>query len=143
MNELNCESVCLSAMEMLDGREAALSRDVIEEHMSSCSSCRVEVEQLRALGASLGSQQRKNQTGDVWPIVSARIHAGESAPSSSSPPFVVLGLLLLSYKLVELIPDRGFGLLFKMVSVLLVIGVFGLLKENPFKINTQLRLEGE
>jgi hypothetical protein len=53
----------------------------------------------------------------------------------------MLGLLLLGYKLIEMIPDRDFGLLFKLVPILLTVVVFGYLKENPFKINPELRGE--
>jgi hypothetical protein len=42
-----------------------------------------------------------------------------------------------------MIPDRDFGLLFKIMPILLVVAFFGYLKVNPFKINTELRLEGE
>jgi hypothetical protein len=56
---------------------------------------------------------------------------------------VFLGVLLLGYRLAEMIPDRDFGLVFKLVPVLLVIAAFSYLRENPFKINTELRLEGE
>jgi hypothetical protein len=51
-------------------------------------------------------------------------------------------LLLLGYRLVEMIPDRHLGLLFKLVPILLVIAAFSYLRENPFKINSQLTLEG-
>jgi hypothetical protein len=54
-----------------------------------------------------------------------------------------LGALLLGYRLLELLPDRDFSFLFKFVPVLLVIAAFGYLKENPFKINAELSLEGE
>jgi hypothetical protein len=42
-----------------------------------------------------------------------------------------------------MVPDRDFGFLFKLLPVLLVIAAFSYLRENPFKINTELRLEGE
>jgi len=42
-----------------------------------------------------------------------------------------------------MIPDRDFGLLFKLLPVVLVIAAFTYLKENPFKIHSELSLEGE
>ena len=56
---------------------------------------------------------------------------------------MLLGVLLFGYRIVELIPDRDFGLLFKLVPVLFVIATFSYLRENPFKINSDLKLEGE
>ncbi|CAN5768081.1 hypothetical protein BH20ACI3_BH20ACI3_22280 [soil metagenome] len=41
-----------------------------------------------------------------------------------------------------MIPDRHLGLLFKLVPILLVIAAFSYLRENPFKINFELTLEG-
>jgi len=55
---------------------------------------------------------------------------------------VILGLLLLGYCLLEIVPNRHLGLLFKLVPILLVIAAFSYLRENPFRINTQLTLEG-
>lgn len=56
---------------------------------------------------------------------------------------MVLGVLLLGYRIAEMIPDHDFGLVFKFIPVLFVIVAFGYLRENPFKINTELRFEGE
>jgi hypothetical protein len=56
---------------------------------------------------------------------------------------VILGVLLLGYRIVEMAPDRDFGLLFKLVPVALVIAAFSYLKENPFKVHSELSLVGE
>lgn len=145
MNELSCESVCLAAMATLDGREAELSRETIESHLANCPACRDEVEQLEALEALLGAQKRREQTADVWSVVREQVtrDAPRRTTSSSWFPFMVLGLLLLGYQLIELVPKADLGLVIKVVPVLIVVAVFAYVKENPFKINTQLRLEGE
>jgi hypothetical protein len=56
---------------------------------------------------------------------------------------MLLGGLLLGYRIVEMLPDRHFGVLFKLVPVLFVLAAFTYLRENPFKIDSELRLEGE
>ena len=148
MNELNCENVCLAAMAMMDGVEAPLAAEAIENHLASCPACRGEVEQLQALAGLLDVQERRKQVADVWPIISAQLadnapRKARNASGAAARAFVFLGLLLIGYKLVEMVPEADLGLLFKLVPVLLVIAVFGYLKENPFKINASLRLEGE
>ena len=155
MTELNCENVCLSAMALLDGHQAPLSPESIESHLAQCQNCREEVAQLGALTELLSAQKRRDYTEDVWPAIRPAINqelgadlAGAAArpsgrASSTTLPFVFLGVLLLSFKLAEMLPQADLGLIFKLVPVLLVLAVFGYLKENPFRINASLRLEGE
>ena len=151
MTEQSCENVCLAAMEMMDGAQAALTAEAIEKHLASCPGCREEVEQFKALAGLLDAQERREHVAEVWPMISTRL-ADLPASMASRPrkasaraarAFVFLGLLLLGYKLAEMIPEADLGLVFKLVPLLLVIAVFSYLKENPFKINASLRLEGE
>ena len=144
MSRIDCESVCRSAMAREDGYVSDLSADQIEAHLADCSACRSEVRQLRALANVLDGQKRRQRTESVWEQVEQ--HLPDALPNRSVSrvgyPFVILGLLLLGYRLVEMIPDRHLGLLFKLVPILLVIAAFSYLRENPFKINSQLTLEG-
>jgi predicted anti-sigma-YlaC factor YlaD len=144
MSELNCEMVCLAAMVILDGREAELSAEAIEKHLTNCPACRDEVEQMTALETLLESQKRREQAADVWPTIREVVVSSPRKETSRAwVPFVVLGVLLLGYRLIELIPKANLGMIFKVVPILIVIAVFMYVKENPFKINAQLRLEGE
>jgi hypothetical protein len=56
---------------------------------------------------------------------------------------LLLGVLLVGYRIVEMVPERDFGFMFKLVPLLFVIAAFRYLRENPFKIDSELRLEGE
>ncbi|MEP7273659.1 MAG: zf-HC2 domain-containing protein [Acidobacteriota bacterium] len=146
MTEPNCENVCMVVMAIADGNSSELSTEHIEAHLASCSDCRREVEQLRALTGLLDSQQRRERMESVWPRVEQQLLADavRARPASHTwYPLVLLGLLLLGYRIVEMVPDRDFGLLFKLVPILFVIAAFGYLRENPFKVNSDLRLEGE
>jgi hypothetical protein len=135
----------MAAIAMADGYQPRLSADQIEAHLASCSGCRREVEQLRALSNLLDAQRRRQRTENVWKRVERCLPDAAPVQSTSEAwyPFMFLGVLLLGYRLVELIPDRDFGFSFKLVPVLLVIAAFSYLKENPFKVDTELRLEGE
>ncbi len=145
MTGLSCESVCMAAMATADGYQSELSSDQIEAHLAGCFDCRREIGEQQALSRLLDAQERRLRTEDVWTQVERRLPDASPRPSTSQVvyPFVFLGVLLLGYRLAEMIPDRDFGLVFKLVPVLLVIAAFSYLRENPFKINTELRLEGE
>ena len=99
---------------------------------------------MRSFASFLDGQKRKQQTEDVWMQVEQRLPHALPAPSASRVgySFVILGLLLLGYRLIEMIADRHFGLLFKLVPVLLVMLAFSYARENPFRINSELTLEG-
>jgi hypothetical protein len=144
MTRSDCESVCMAAMALQDGGVSELSAEQIEAHLADCSDCRQEVRQLRSLASLMDGQKRRHRTEDVWMQVEP--HLPDASPAGSAPGgwrlFVILGLVLLGYRLIEMIPDRSFGLLFKLVPVLLVITAFTYVRENPFKINAELTLEG-
>ena len=145
MTRLDCETVCMAAMAMEDGYVSELSADQIELHLAECSNCRREIGQMRTLVSLLDEQKRKLRTENVWTQVEQRLPNASRQQSTSGAwhPFMLLGVLLLGHRLVQMIPDREFGLLFKLVPVLLVIAAFSYVRENPFKINSELRLEGE
>jgi hypothetical protein len=145
MNKVDCEIVCMEAMAMADGYTSDLSPDQIEAHLADCADCRGEVAQFRALSSLLATQERLERTEDVWNRIERRLPDASSIESTShvSYPFMLLGLILLGYRLVEMIPDRHFGLLFKLVPVICVVAGFSYLRENPFTINSELRLSGE
>jgi predicted anti-sigma-YlaC factor YlaD len=145
MTKLNCESICMAAMAIADGYQSELSSDQIETHLAECSDCRREVGQLRTLSSLLDAQERRQRTENLWKRVERRLPDAAPAQSTSQAwrPFMLLGVLLLGYRIVEMIPDRDFGFLFKLVPVLFVIAAFSYLRENPFKIDSELSLEGE
>ena len=145
MTKLNCESVSMAAMAIADGYQSELSSYQIKAHLASCSECRREVGQLLLLSSLLDAQERRQRTENLWRQVERRLPDAKPAPSASRAwhPFMLLGALLLGYRVVEMIPDHDFGFLFKLVPVLFVIVAFIYLRENPFKIDSGLRLEGE
>jgi predicted anti-sigma-YlaC factor YlaD len=141
MSELNCESICMAVMAMADGYQAEVSAEQIDAHLADCAGCRQELGQFHTLATLLAGQKRSQQNAHIWAGIARRLPDSPHSSSQTWVPFVLLGVLLLGYKLVELIPDLDFGLLFKLVPVVLIVAAFGYLKENPFKINAELRLE--
>ena len=144
MSDLNCKSVSMAAMAIADGYQSELPLEQIEVHLASCADCRRELEQFRELSSLLDTQERRLRTENLWERIERRLVGARSTSTSAVlPSFIFLGALLLGYRLLELIPDRDFSFLFKFVPVLLVIAAFGYLRENPFRINSELSLEGE
>lgn len=144
MSDLNCESVSMAAMAIADGYQPELSPEQIEAHLAGCADCRRELRQLQELSGLLDSQERRLRTENLWQKIERRLpNVTRTSTSRVSASFMFLGALLLSYRLLELIPDRDFSFLFKFVPVLFVIAAFGYLRENPFKVNSELSLEGE
>jgi predicted anti-sigma-YlaC factor YlaD len=143
MTKLNCESVCMAAMAMADGYESEVSSEQIEAHLSDCPDCRRELGQLRTLASLLVGQKRRQRAEHIWTDIEGYLPDVALAQNASRTwrPLALLCLLLLGYKLVEMIPERDLGLLFKLVPVLFIVAAFGYLKENPFKLNAALRLE--
>lgn len=144
MVDTDCENICMAAMAIADGYQPELSAERIEAHLADCSACRREMGQLQALSSLLATQARRRRTGDVWSRIELRLPDASANPSTShaSYSFIVMGALLLGYRLIEIVPDRHLGFLFKLVPVLVVIAAFGYLRENPFKIDSELTLEG-
>jgi len=144
--ELTCEIVCVAATARGDGVQPPLSPAEIEAHLRHCAHCRREIEQLDTLSALLSSQKRSLHAGDLWAGIESRLPAPALAAREAFPvsaTFIILGVLLVAWRLVEMIPDRAPGWSFKIVPVLAAVAAFVYLRENPFKINAELRLEGE
>jgi len=145
MTEEYCQKVRISAMAILDGEEPFLSAREIAKHAETCANCRQELEQQEQVLGLLNEQRRQSFTEDVCPRIAAAIH--ESAIRQTDPQqfcaFALLALILLVYKLVEVLPGFTAGVVVKLVPVATVIVFFTLLKENPIKINHNLRLQGD
>ena len=140
MNEINCENVLMAKMAEIDGEAAEFSSGQMDLHLAACANCRQEIEQIRAADNLLRRQTRLEQDADLWSAIEKQIGV-EPASQIGWKPFVLVGALLVAYKLLELLPERDFGLAFKLVPLVFIVALFVFLKENPFKINTELILE--
>jgi predicted anti-sigma-YlaC factor YlaD len=129
-------------MAEFDGEAPLLSSEEVNAHLAVCENCRQEIEQLQTMLDLLQMQTRRGQTADLWRLIEKRIESQQrAAPQTNWKTFALLGALLVAYKLVEMLSAEEFGFLFKLVPLIFVFGLFGFLKENPFKINTRLTLE--
>lgn len=140
MKRTNCENVLMAMLAELDGEEFEISAGEKSLHLAECATCRTEFEQIRNTGNLLKRQARREPEADLWSAIEKRIQP-KAAPRSGWRIFLVLGAFLVVCKLLEMLPAEDFGFWFKIVPLLFVVALFGFLKENPFKINTELVLE--
>jgi hypothetical protein len=132
-------------MALADGHAIDLPESLIRKHVDTCADCRTELEPMFAVMKLLDSQSRQSDSREVWPLVEHTIVQGEaSAPARDWKLLIALAPGLLGYKLLELAPSQELPRLAKFVPVLFAaLVVAWLAGENPFKINTELKLEGD
>lgn len=139
MKNMNCEDFLIQKFALLDGEKADLPETEIDAHLAACASCRREIEQTQSACLRLQKQKRAAPPSDLWEVVGKRIGAPrESGFKVKWQPFALAGGVLVFYKLLEMIPERDFGWFLKFVPFVIIAALFGFLKENPFKINTEL-----
>lgn len=138
MKELGCEDVLMAQMAAADGEEPAFSKELLAVHVAGCANCHHELKQLQALDQVLAGHTLSVPRVDLWPAIENRI---AKRTVSGWKPFALIGLLLVIYKLLEMLPARDPGMAIKLVPLVIVALLFVLIKENPFRINTELVLE--
>ena len=135
MKELTCEDVLMSQMAAADGEATGFSTQQLSAHIAGCANCQHELKQLQALDQLLIGQTLSEPRVDLWPRIENRI---VKRSALTYRPFALIGLLLVIYKLLEMLPARDPGMAFKLVPLVIVVLLFVFIKENPFRINTEL-----
>jgi hypothetical protein len=138
-----CEATVFSVMAEIDGETPLLTPEQMVRHIAGCERCRAEIERQKTAVDLL--QRQKWQTAgalDLWPEIEKRIGDKPISESVRGPYFFfLLGAVLVLYKLLEMIPAQDWGFWFKLAPLIFVAALFYFLRENPFKINTELKLE--
>ena len=138
MKELTCEDVLMAQMAAADGEESLFGNEQLKAHIAGCANCQHELEQLQVLDQLFTSQTLSEPRVDLWPAIEKGI---AKRPALSWRPFALIGVLLVVYKLLEMLPARDLGMAFKLVPLVIVVLLFVFIRENPFRINTELVLE--
>jgi predicted anti-sigma-YlaC factor YlaD len=135
-----CEQVQMAIMAQDCSEQPTLSQDEIAAHMDNCNECRQQTEQTRAVDLMLQCQNRREYDVNLWPAIQERI-SFQSDKGARWQPFAVISLLLLAYKTFEMTAENPPALLFKLVPLILIFGLFVVIRENPFRINSELIME--
>lgn len=144
MKEPSCEDALIAQMAAADGEETGFSTEQLAAHIAGCANSQHELNDLQALDQVLAGHTLSESSIDLWPAIENRIEnriAERTRAALSWRPFALIGLLLVVHKLLEMLPARDPGMAFKLVPLVIVVVLFVLIKENPFKINTELVLE--
>jgi len=139
-----CEKVRLAAMAALDGETPPLSDQESREHLATCAACRAEIEQFQRALAPLNRQKLQVFTEDVWPGVEVALRK-QAAPAQAHREaylFAVLGIFLLACRILGVLPEMGGNWLPNVLPLMAAILLFCVLKQNPFQITGNLKLEG-
>jgi predicted anti-sigma-YlaC factor YlaD len=136
---MSCEKVLMAMMAEADGESAELSREEIQRHLDTCADCRDEIVRMERVNELFQHVTPPERMVDLWPAVSSRLD--QRAADRRWQPYVVVGMLLLIYKLFEMLPARDPGWAIKLVPLILFGALLVFLKENPFRINSELVVE--
>lgn len=140
MKELSCEEVLTAQMAAADGEESGVSKELLAAHVAGCASCRRELEQLQVIDQVLAGHALRESRVDLWPAIENGI-TKRGVFNLGWKPFALIGLLLVITKLLEMLPARDPGLALKLVPLVIIGLLFVLIRENPFRINTELVME--
>jgi predicted anti-sigma-YlaC factor YlaD len=144
MSKEYCQKVRVSAMAIRDNEVPQLSAEEVNEHVKSCADCRSELKQQEEVIKLLDAQSRQLSTEDICSKIAVTIEESKAGMQSRRElwSFIVLGFILLVFKIIEVLPGVAAGVITKLMPVAAVLVFFGLLKHNPFKVNKNLRFEG-
>ena len=135
----NCEDIQMAIMAHDDDQQGPISRAEIETHMATCDACKQQVEELRQLDGMLMRQQRRQYDVELWPAIQRQL--SPQTTNAGWQPFAVIALLLTTYKVFEMAAANPPVLLFNLVPLVLMFVLFAVIKENPFRINSELVME--
>lgn len=139
MKDLTCERVLIAMMAAADGESAELSLEEMKAHLSGCEGCRDEVGRMQQVNDIFREAMRRETTIDLWPVINSRL--GQQSPRIGWQLYAVVGVLLLGYKLFEMLPEADPGWAIRLAPLVIFGALLFVLKENPFRINTELVLE--
>lgn len=136
---MNCEESLLVKMAELDG-EQARSTDA-DTHIEGCEDCRRELAAMRSLDDLFETHTSVRSDATVWPQVRERIAQQPSGVGWKIFAFPVVALV--AFKIIALTLANEPGLLFGLAPLVIAAVLFAMLRENPFRVNTELILEKE
>lgn len=136
---MNCDEVLLTKMAEADGESVHPAIEAANKHVDSCENCRREIAQMREMNEIFDHHRRFETDARLWPVVQGRI--GEPAGNGGWITFAALALALVAFKTAGMLFDNAGAWLLGLVPLVLAGLLFLLLRENPFKVNTEIILE--
>lgn len=136
-NDVECDVVQLAIMAEADGEKAPIHKQSVLSHLAICETCRATAEHLLMTDTILRLQVRETHEIDLWPAIRERI--GKGRGERDHWLLVALGLVFL--KLWESFLPEAPSRIYLIIPLILAAVIFVLMRENPFRISTDLRME--
>lgn len=134
---MKCEEAMIMKMAELDGEQArSVDADL---HIEACEDCLREVAAMRSLNDVFATHTAVRTDTSVWPQVHEQIARQTSRVGWQIFAMPVLALVV--FKIAAMSLENEPGLLFGLVPLAIAAVLFALLRENPFRVNTELILE--
>jgi|GEM_PF-528181 len=145
MDDEFCLRVRMAAMAMADGEQPDMPRAEIDAHLAACPSCRSEIAAQVAVATRFGGVLRMSPDEDLWPGAMSVLDAGVGGRRSRTDPRPALlaAVALALYKIAELAPEQEPLPIIRLAPLLIAAALFLYLRNNPFRIEPGLLLEGE
>ena len=134
---MTCDQARMLALALADGETSGVPREDVEQHLEGCPLCRGELAGLSAIEGMWRGTVRRRHRIDLWPGIERRL-ARRWRRSVTA-----LGVLLVSFRCLELFPDRQLGAWAQLVPIGAAVAVFVVLRLNPFQISTERLLSQE
>ena len=94
---------------------------------------------MQQLDSVFQQATRRESTIDLWPAINGRL---DQRPATMNwQPYAVVSILLVVYKLIEMLPEAAPGWAINLVPLIIFGAFLVFLRENPFRINSELALE--
>jgi len=136
---MKCEEFLLAKMAVLDGERHEISIEAVDAHLITCDSCRGELARMQSLDEVFDRHVRVERESNVWPAVHQKI--AKQSREFGWRTFAVFAFALAALKIVAMSTQNDPGWLIGLVPLVLAGILFAVLRENPFKVNTDLILE--
>lgn len=134
---MKCEEALMMKRAELDGEQ---TRSVeTDAHIEECENCRREMAAMQRLDDLFDAHTPVQSDATVWPQVHEQISKQRS--NVGWMIFAVPVLALVAFKIIAMSLQNEPGLLFGLVPLAIAAVLFALLRENPFRVNTELILE--
>lgn len=145
MDDTLCEQIRMAAMALEDGEPPDISPREVAAHVDTCAACRREIAALHDTAALFSRVERRHDHTDLRPGISAGLEPASWRWRAWLQSPIMLGIVLLlgMYKIAELALASDPTPLLRITPLIVAAALFLYLRNNPFRIESGLLLEGE
>ena len=114
--------------------------EILEQHITCCESCRLHLEQEQETALKLDGLEPQLMEKDVWSSVKKVLPKEAKAKTVGLTWLIGIVALGVLFKPFDLFVAGELGLVLRFAALLIVVLVFALAKENPFRLASDAEL---